>query len=53
MDNKLMVENLIKEKDLWEDVKDLYLNNKNKEPNKKSRIVYYQTLETIYRRNFQ
>ena len=51
--NHRHVENLIKEKDLWEDVKDLYLNNKNKEPNKKSRIVYYQTLETIYRRNFQ
>ena len=51
--NHRHVENLIKEKDLWEDVKDLYLNNKNKEPYKKSRIVYYQTLETIYRRNFQ
>ena len=27
--------------------------NKNKEPQKKSRIVYYQTLETIYKRHFQ
>lgn len=51
--NHRHVEDLIKEKNLWEDVKVLYLNNKNKEPNKKSRIVYYQTLETIYRRNFQ
>ena len=51
--NHRHVEDLIKENNLWEDVKDLYLNNKNKEPYKKSRIVYYQTLETIYRRNFQ
>ena len=51
--NHRHVEDLIKEKNLWEDVKVLYLNNKNKEPYKKSRIVYYQTLETIYRRNFQ
>lgn len=47
------VENLIKENNLWEDVRDLYLENKNKEPNKKSRIVYYQTIETIYHRNFK
>lgn len=47
------VESLIKENNLWEDVKNLYLENKNKEPRKKSRIVYYQTLETFYRRNFQ
>ena len=51
--NHRHVEDLIKENNLWEDVKDLYLNNKNKEPYKKSRIVYYQTLETIYRRNSQ
>ena len=51
--NHRHVEDLIKEKNLWEDVKVLYLNNKNKEPKKESRIVYYQTLETIYRRNFQ
>lgn len=51
--NHRHVEDLIKENNLWEDVKVLYLNNKNKEPYKKSRIVYYQTLETIYRRNFQ
>ena len=51
--NHRHVEDLIKEKNLWEDVKVLYLKNKNKEPYKKSRIVYYQTLETIYRRNFQ
>lgn len=47
------VEDLIKENALWKDFKDLYLENKNKEPRKKSRIVYYQTLETFYRRNFQ
>ena len=47
------VEDLIKEKNVWQDVKDLYLENKNKEPEKKSRIVYYQTLETIYKRHFQ
>lgn len=51
--NHRHVEDLIKEKNLWEDVKVLYLNNKNKGPKKESRIVYYQTLETIYRRNFQ
>ena len=47
------IEYSIKSKGLWNQVRDLYLKNKNKEPNKKSRIVYYQTLETIYRRNFQ
>ncbi len=47
------VEDLIKENNLWQDLRDLYLENKNKEPEKKSRIVYYQTLETIYKRNFQ
>lgn len=31
----------------------IYLENKNKEPDKKSRIVYYQTLDTIFKRNFQ
>ena len=46
-------EKFIKSKGLWNSLRDLYLENKNKEPNKKSRIVYYQTLETIYRRNFQ
>ena len=47
------VENLINENNLWQDVKYLYLANKNKEPHKKSRIVYYQTLETIYKRNIR
>ena len=47
------VENLIKDNGLWQDVKHLYLENKNKEPDKKSRIVYYQTLDTIFKRNFQ
>ena len=31
----------------------LYLKNKNKEPHKKSRIVYYQTIDTIFKRHFQ
>ncbi len=47
------VENLIKDNGLWQNVKKLYLENKNKEPDKKSRIVYYQTLDTIFKRNFQ
>lgn len=47
------VEDLIKENNLWQDVKDLYLENKNKETEKKSRIVYYQTLETIFKRHLQ
>jgi len=51
--NHSNIENWIKEKGYWGELRDLYLENKNKEPNKKSRIVYYQTLETIYRRNFQ
>ena len=44
------VEDFIKEKNLWQKVRNLYLENKNREPDKKSRIVYYETLETIYRR---
>lgn len=43
----------IRQKGLWNELRELYLKNKNKEPNKKSRIVYYQTLETIYKRHFQ
>lgn len=51
--NHRYVEDLIKENNMWEDVKNLYLDNKNKEPHKKSRIVYYQTIDTIFERNFQ
>lgn len=47
------IENWIKENGFWNELRDLYFKNKNKEPNKKSRIVYYQTLETIYKRSFQ
>ena len=47
------LETLIKNNGLWCDLRDLYLETKNKEPNKKSRIVYHQTLETIYKRHFQ
>lgn len=47
------LETLIKNNGLWCDLRDLYLVAKNKEPNKKSRIVYHQTLETIYKRHFQ
>ena len=43
-------ERFIKANGLWNNLRDLYLENKNREPNKKSRIVYYETLETIYRR---
>ena len=46
-------EELIKEEGLWNKLRDLYLENKNKEPDKKSRIVYYQTLDTIFKRYFQ
>ena len=51
--NHRYVEDLIKENSMWEDVKILYLKNKNKEPHKKSRIVYYQTIDTIFKRHFQ
>ena len=51
--NHRYVEDLIKENGMWEDVKILYLENKNKEPHKKSRIVYYQTIDTIFKRHFQ
>jgi hypothetical protein len=51
--NHRYVEDLIKENNMWEVVKDLYLENKNKEPYKKSRIVYYQTIDTIFKRYFQ
>lgn len=51
--NHRQVEIAIREYGYWNELRDLYLENKNKEPNKKSRIVYYQTLETIYKRNFQ
>ena len=51
--NHRYVEDLIKEKGMWEDVKILYLENKKKEPHKKSRIVYYQTIDTIFKRYFQ
>lgn len=51
--NHRYVEDLIKKNNMWEVVKDLYLENKNKEPYKKSRIVYYQTIDTIFKRYFQ
>ena len=51
--NHSNIENFIKKNGYWNELRDLYLANKNKEPHKKSRIVYYQTLETIYKRNIQ
>ncbi len=51
--NHRQVEMVIRQNGLWNDLKILYLKNKNKEPNKKSRIVYYQTLEAFYFKNFQ
>lgn len=46
-------EELIKEEGLWDKLRELYLENKNKEPHKKSRIVYYQTIDTFFKRHFQ
>ena len=37
---------------LWNEVRILYLTNKNKELKKKSRIVYYETIKTIYDKHF-
>ncbi len=47
------LEDIIKQEGLWSNLRELYLENKNKEPKKKSRIVYHETLETIFKRNFQ
>lgn len=47
------LETLIKENGMWGDLRELYLKNKNKHPKEKSRIVYHQTLETIYKKYFQ
>jgi len=47
------LESEIKINGLWNELRELYLVNKNKEPTKKSRIVYYQTLEAIFDKNFQ
>lgn len=52
INNHSYIEDKIKANGLWSELRELYLENKNKEPHKKSRIVYYQTLETIYKRHF-
>ena len=49
----LIYEKTIRENGLWNELRVMYLKNKDKEPNKKSRIVYYQTLDTIFKRHFQ
>ena len=51
--NHRYAEDFIKYNNLWNKFKDLYLERKNKEPNKKSRIVFYQTLETFYNKYSQ
>ncbi len=51
--NHRQIEDLIKDDKCWNEFKELYLERKNNEPNKKSRIVYYQTLEAFYFKNFQ
>ena len=46
------IEHLIKENGLWNQLRDLYLINKNKYPNEKSRIVYFDTLNQIAQKYF-
>jgi len=41
-------ETKIKKAKLWNIVKEKYLKNKDKEPNKKSRIIFYETLKWVY-----
>ena len=37
---------------IWNELRDEYLKHKNLEPTKKSRIIYYETLNRIYRKYF-
>lgn len=45
---------VIKKNKLWQEVRDVYLDKKrnNKDPNKKSRSLFAETINEIYRRNF-
>jgi len=42
------MEQFVKEKGLWNELRDQYLINKNNNQNEKSRIVYYNTLNQIF-----
>lgn len=52
--NHCYIENAIKDNNLWNELRDLYLEkkNSNKDPNKKSRIIYYETLNEIWQKYF-
>lgn len=52
--NHCYIENAIKDNNLWNELRDLYLEkkNNNKDPNKKSRIIYYETLNEIWQKYF-
>ena len=41
----------VKEHIYWNYVKEVYLDKKNSEPDKKSRIIFYQTILEIYESN--
>ena len=37
---------------IWNELRDEYLKHKNSEPTKKSRVIYYETLNRIYKKHF-
>ncbi len=45
------MEQFIKDNGLWNELRTAYLYNKNRQPDEKSRIIYYQTLNQIYQKH--
>lgn len=51
--NHRYIEQVIKQKGLWNELRDLYLEYKNAYPEEKSRIIYYETLDQIWQKYFE
>lgn len=51
-DHRYMEQYVKCESCIWNELRDEYLKHKNLEPTKKSRIIYYETLNRIYKKHF-
>ena len=51
-ENHRFKEQYVKNNGLWNELRDLYLKQKNSQPSKKSRIIYYESLDQIYQKHF-
>ena len=52
-DHRYMERCVKSQSSIWNELRDLYIKNKDSNPNKKSRLIYYETLNQIFAKHFK